>query len=549
MQRGYRAAATAMLREAHAAATESHISGAPIGEVTQMRAERRAGLRRRHVLAGLGGAALGALGAPFGPARAAGNVPSVIIVGGGLAGLCCARALWQRGIAAPVYEWDGRVGGRVNTLRGLFNDGIYVEEHGEFISSEHVRMRALVRHYGLQLVSVGVNLHGTANTGWYGGQRYTQAQLNADWQSYAWQLFHDAVLAAPGATYKHANATARAWDHMSVVDWVQRYIPGGTDNPLGGLCLADVISEYGSPPDRQSALNLLYILGYDTSRAGGYQPRNTPVVAGTDEQYQVVGGNDQIVAGLVGDLPQGSIYTGYQLLAVRETAHRGFVCTFQNGAGTVEVSADHVVLTLPPPPLRDVDLSKVTLGPLQQRCIAAATLGNNAKIYMQFDGTPWISAGYNGNTLTDVAACGCWDAANQEPGGYGRKAQGVLAVFPGGKPGATLAQRYGIPFGDDVAQAPPALIADTLAQLEPILPGLTAGWQAGPHIAWCCDGNINEHFRGAYSNFLVGQYTSICGAQSLRAGNLHFAGEHTSVEFQGFMEGAVQSGLRAAAEI
>jgi monoamine oxidase len=78
---------------------------------------------------------------------------------------------------------------------------------------------------------------------------------------------------------------------------------------------------------------------------------------------------------------------------------------------------------------------------------------------------------------------------------------------------------------------------------------MTAAWAAGPQLAWVNDGNIDPYVRGAYSNFLVGQYTALAGAQSLRAGNLHFAGEHTSTEFQGYMEGAVQSGYRAAGEI
>jgi len=547
MRKSYHAQLTAMLREAHAAAIESHVSGAPIDEVTAMRAERNEAVQRRRVLAGLGAAALAAL---FGTARASGTKPSVVIVGGGLAGLACARALWlNRGIAASIYEWDNRVGGRVQTLRGYFANGLYAEEHGQFISSEHVRMRALAREYGLTLANANANLHGAPATGWYAGQRYTQAALNADWQGYAWKLFHDAVIAAPGATYLHANATARAWDHMSVTDWVDQYIPGGTSSPLGALCLADVISEYGSPPERQSALNLIYILGYDASRPGGYQARNAPMVAGTDEKYQVAGGNDQIIAGLVNDLPQGTINLGYQLLAVRETPHRTYISTFQVGSGTVDVASDHVVLTLPPPPLRDVDLSRVNLNALQQRCIATAALGNNAKIFIQVAGVPWAAAGYNGTVLTDELVCGGWDASNTQAGGYGKGADGVLVGYPGGKPGATLAARYGIAYGDDSAPAPPAMVADTLAQLEPILPGISAAWQAGPQLAYCCDGNLDPHLRGAYSNFLVGQYTVICGAQSLRAGNLHFAGEHTSLAFQGYMEGAVQSGLRAAKEI
>jgi monoamine oxidase len=535
---------TRKLREAHAACKEAEATGAPIDEVSAWRAERQARLPRRAVLAG----AAAALAAPR-RARAA-CAPSVVVVGAGIAGLACARALWRHaGIAASVYEWNSRVGGRINTLRGYFANGITAEQHGQFISSEHRRMRQLAAHYGLTLDDANAHYGDTKDTGWYRGERYSAAELARDWQEYAYRLFRDAVTKAPVPTWRHGTPTAREWDRLSVTEWVERYIPGGTKSKLGGLCLADSVGENGSPPDRQSALNLIYLLGYDTSRPSGYQPRFYPEVSGTDEKYVVAGGNDQITTALAGDLPSAAINLGYQLLAVRETAGRRLTCVFQSGSGVVEVTADHVVLTIPPTTLRDVDLTGIRLLPVQKRALAGATLGNNAKILIQVAGRPWIDAGYSGDVLTDELVCGGWDASNPQPGGRGHHADAVWVGFPGGRPGETLASRYGLTMGIPAQPAPPAMVTDTLAQMEPILPGLTAAWAAGPQKAWVNDGNIDPFMRGAWSNFLVGQYTSFAGAQSLPAGTLHFAGEHTSLAYQGFMEGGLESGLRAAAEI
>jgi monoamine oxidase len=263
----------------------------------------------------------------------------------------------------------------------------------------------------------------------------------------------------------------------------------------------------------------------------------------------VVGGNDQIISGLVADLPSGAIEYGHRLIAVRQRSDRSLVCTFDTPSATREITADHVVLTIPPTTLRDVELRGIDLLPVQRRAIAGATLGNNAKIFIQVEGRPWIADGFTGTVLTDKPVCGGWDASNTQHGGLGAHARAIFVGYPGGTPGATLAARYGLTFGDDAGPAPPAMVADTLAQLEPIYPGIGAAWRAGPRLAYVNDGNIDRYLLGAYSNFLVGQYTSFCGGQSLRAGNLHFAGEHTSVAFQGYMEGAVRSGLRAAAEI
>jgi monoamine oxidase len=54
---------------------------------------------------------------------------------------------------------------------------------------------------------------------------------------------------------------------------------------------------------------------------------------------------------------------------------------------------------------------------------------------------------------------------------------------------------------------------------------------------------------GSYASYLPGQWTALCGAEGERVRRLHFAGEHTSLEAQGFMEGGCESGERAAREV
>jgi monoamine oxidase len=58
-----------------------------------------------------------------------------------------------------------------------------------------------------------------------------------------------------------------------------------------------------------------------------------------------------------------------------------------------------------------------------------------------------------------------------------------------------------------------------------------------------------EWTRGSYSFYEVGQYTKFAGMERRRQGTCHFAGEHTSIDFQGYLNGAVETGERAAAEI
>ena len=100
-----------------------------------------------------------------------------------------------------------------------------------------------------------------------------------------------------------------------------------------------------------------------------------------------------------------------------------------------------------------------------------------------------------------------------------------------------------------MGSAPSTLVTDYLAALEPLFPGFTAAWNAGPQKSLYSDPNSSPFLGGAYSQYRIGQYTGFSGIEGVAEGNIHFAGEHTSQDFQGFMEGAVTTGERAAREI
>jgi monoamine oxidase len=59
----------------------------------------------------------------------------------------------------------------------------------------------------------------------------------------------------------------------------------------------------------------------------------------------------------------------------------------------------------------------------------------------------------------------------------------------------------------------------------------------------------DPHLLGSYACWHFGQYTGFGGCKGVRQGRVLFAGEHCSIEFQGYMEGAAREGARAAKEI
>ena len=46
-----------------------------------------------------------------------------------------------------------------------------------------------------------------------------------------------------------------------------------------------------------------------------------------------------------------------------------------------------------------------------------------------------------------------------------------------------------------------------------------------------------------------GQTHTLVGYEQVRQGNVHFAGEHCSVDFRGYMEGGAETGVAAGREV
>jgi len=78
--------------------------------------------------------------------------PTIAIVGAGLAGLRCAHMLYaQKGWTSTIYEATSDIGGRCETQRSYWKNGLIAEMHGEFISSEHSSVLGLASLFNLSL--------------------------------------------------------------------------------------------------------------------------------------------------------------------------------------------------------------------------------------------------------------------------------------------------------------------------------------------------------------------------------------------------------------
>lgn len=490
----------------------------------------RDGLTRRDALriVGVAGATAAlAAAAPLPAAAAPKPAPRVAIVGAGLAGVRAAHWLWRtKGIASTIFEGSDRAGGRCYSLRGFFGDGIVVEHGGAFINTDHTAIRSLASQLGLTLdVAHAGSFDGMVDKYWIDGSDYPSDAANADWGQVYAAMKADLKAAPYCQTYDSHTAAGVALDEMTVDDWLAAKVPGGLSSRFAKLMQSNAMAEYGLEANQQSALNLVYLLGWNS--------RNTLApINGGDEKYVVRGGNDQIVTRMLEQLPSGTVQYGHELVAVRRNADGTVRLSLSAGGPTIDRTFDRVILALPFTTLRECDLGQAGFSARTRRAIDELGLGTNAKVHVEVARRPWVEQGYGGPAYTNPSGFQCgWDDTSAHP-----LPTGVYNFFPAGDQVTTWT-------GDPFGPAPTDQVSGLLAQLEPIFPGVTAAYtgRAYRDFWWA-----NRWSRGAYTCQRPGQYTSLFGVGTTPEGNVHFAGEHTSVEYFGFLNGAVESGERAA---
>lgn len=492
------------------------------------------GPSRRHVLAGAG-AAVGLAVSPQAVVAAYGETaPRIAIVGGGLAGIRCAHRLWTAGpgtaMKSTVYEWDtSHVGGRCWSLRNYFSNGMVAERGGAYINTEQTAIRNLINELGLKLQRS--NSASGESIFRFDDAPYTYSEANEFWGREAYDIFRDTRIAASWPTrYNSYTQEALRLDQLSIPEWLDE-TGIGCSSKFGRLMLADAVAEYGGDPGDQSALNLIYLLGWNS------QSSLSPL-AGADERYQVAGGADQIITRMVDQLPQGTVKQGYRLLALKDNLNATYTLTFETCGRRVDVVADHMVLALPFVNLRDVDLTKANLPELKLRAINEAAVGHHAKIHIELRQKTWPQLGYSGDTYTDWHGfCSAWDAS-QHLGPHGAPA--LLVGYPGGSTGRDVLT------GTAHGPAPAADVTWLLDQIEPIFPGTHHAYSGRAYEDhW----SASPFSKGAYSYWRPRQQTSWVGVEADPVGNVHFAGEHTEPAHQGYLNGAVVSGERVARTI
>jgi monoamine oxidase len=517
--------------------------GTSLEEVREeQRQARESGVSRRQVLAGAAGLAATSLL----PRRArAAKGPRIAIVGGGIAGLTSALTLADGGVASTVYEYSSQasdIGGRMHSNTSYWRDGQVSEWCGELIDTGHKTVQALAKRFNLNLADLSSGEpNGSEDTYYFFGKYYPKSQADIDFKPVHNALQGDVQAASYPTLYNYNTAGGRALDSMSIYDWIESRVPGGHTSPLGMLLDVAYNIEYGADTTQQSSLNLVYLLGYNAS------PGNFSIFGLSDERYHIVGGNQQLpqaIAQYLGTVGS-SVQLGYQLLAVAMNADGTYSLTFNVGNTTKVVVADYVVLALPFAVLRTLDYRNAGFDALKNTAIQNLGRGHNGKLHLQFSSRYWYGPGpwpagiSNGNGYADTGFQNTWEVSRTQPG-----MSGILVDYTGGS--VATAMKTKVPWATVATSSVQQDAATFLSQIEPVFPGITGAWNG---LATSSLPFLAPNLNCSYSYWLVGQYQQFAGYEKARQGNVFFTGEHTSQDFQGFMEGGASEGIRAGNEV
>ena len=467
------------------------------------------------------------------------------IVGAGLSGLTTAYRLAQAGIKSIIFEASNRIGGRVWTEK--FPNGQTYELGGQYIDSNHSDIIELINELGLEL--------GTTNTSSCLTDKYlvidydepdcplvsySMSEINNDYQKISNRIFTDAAMLKP---FDPTKETVKKLDNINLSAYVDdlcsvlRSDANGSKTKLSQLLKIAYQLMFGLEPELQSSLNFLFLIGSSTDI------NKFHLYGAADEMYHIKGGSRKLTDKL------------YQLLV------SSGLCTINLNSPITKITRDNnnyilhveqtcyyfpqIVMTIPFQMYDSIDYSEADFSPLKKYIIDNYKLGANSKLniqynhnFLDFSGISYITT----DCANQYQLQNTWDSTIDS---YKYDSM-VFVNFTAGECAKRISDEF---------------IVSDLNKLTMPLENLNILFEKKHEISNIVSVNWSKYpwTKGSYSVYKVGQYAggkvAFAGQEALAEPqnntnqNCHFAGEASSMQYQGYMNGAVFSGNRVVREI
>ena len=446
------------------------------------------------------------------------NVPEqvdVVVVGAGLAGLVAARDLLAANVSALVLEARNRVGGRL--LNHTLANGSVVELGGQWVGPTQDRVLALAEELGLGLFPTYIDgehflaMEGAVKR--YVGEDFdlpedAQADVGETWEHLS-EMADKVPLDGPWRAAK-----AEAWDSQTLESW----LVANSKTETGLAYWRTMVPALFSAETEEMAL--LHFLFY--CRSGGALDKLVATHGGAQESR--LEGGSQMLALRLADRLGDVVRLGSPVGAIRqddlgvEVAHDGGV-----------VRAKRAIVALPPTLAGRIRYSPA-LPPLRDQLTQQVPMGYVIKAQVAYSEPFWRDEGFSGSVFS----------LDDE----------VSVIFDNSPPDLSCGVLLGFLEGRDARRAGKLPHEE---RKELVLSGLAKFF--GPRALEPAeyverDWATEEWSRGCYGGrFGTGVWTGYGEALREPVGRIHWASTETAEVWNGYMDGAVRSGERAAREV
>lgn len=443
----------------------------------------------------------------------------VVVVGAGFAGLTAARHIADAGRSVVVLEARDRVGGRTCTQDHL---GTWIDLGGQWIGPGQDRIVALVdelgfttypqREDGDDVILDGAGARRLPNVafGFEDDELTAYIELVGALEEIAEAVPCDAPWTAPRAA---------EWDAMSLGEWVRT-----RGAPPRATALFEVTAQavFAASSVQLSLLHAAHYL----HAAGGWSKLTDS--EGGAQQDRVEGGMQPVAERLVGRLPEGAVRLAHAVTAIEHGAD-GVRVTATGPEGQVVVDGSLVVVAVPPTLAGRITYDP-PVGAMRDQLVQHMPQGSVVKFHVLYDEPWWRDQGLSGLVLAPGEPIGvtfdCTPPAGT-PGLISGFFEGPAAVAAGER---TMDERR-----DVVVDV---LVRALGEQARDVAGYVDLDWSAEPFT------------RGCYGAHLPpGAWTVYGPALRRPIGPIHWAGTETAERWTGYIDGAIDSGQRVAAEV
>ena len=447
----------------------------------------------------------------------------VVVVGAGLAGLTAARDLVAGGASVLVIEARDRVGGR--TLNHTFTqgaaDGTVVELGGQWVGPTQDRVLALAEELG---IGIFAQYNEGNSVTFIDGKPYFFASDDSSWgltdaaltevERSITTLEALAVTVPKDAPWEAPNA--HELDGQTFETWLQANVTNEQTMAFWHATIRGVFS------CQSTELSLLHFLFYIHS--GGLMERMTSVVDGAEES-RVVGGS-QVLATNLAERLGDAVQLGSPVSAID---HSGETVVVHHDGGSVQ--CERVIVSVPPPLAARIRYTPA-LPAERDQVTQAVQMGSVIKFQIAYETPFWREDGKTGLYAfldTDAPIVVGYDNCPQD-----LQCGVLLGFFEGAQ-----ARKWSKVSSEERKAAVIAALEPAFgAKVHDVVDYVDQDWAA------------EEWTRGCYGGRLLpGAWTEFGPSLRKPVGRLHWAGTETAEVWNGYMDGAVRSGERAAAEV